>query len=196
MLWGTEGSLEISSQILRNLATSSVFTQALILSQSAWNWFVTKWVWIACSMCHVQRKIQLCGYTNLSAAICAWSWSVIITLGQTDGLASLTHLTKNEMISVIPLDVSIQATGTPISEMLALLKNINHLSLPCPQWSLATIVNNNRSWYRVVLWVASIPINPLLRCQKVSNWKLVWMHSTKASSGNLESIGARSCLSL
>jgi len=43
------------------------------------------------------------------------------TLGQTEGLVSLTHLTKKAMISVILLDISIQATGTPIWEMLALL---------------------------------------------------------------------------
>jgi len=34
--------------------------------------------------------------------------------GWTDGLASLTHLTKKVIISVIMLDISIQATGMPI----------------------------------------------------------------------------------
>jgi len=43
----------------------------------------------------------------------------MITPGQTDGLVSLTHLTKKAMIFVVPLDVSIQATGMPIWEMLA-----------------------------------------------------------------------------
>jgi hypothetical protein len=36
--------------------------------------------------------------------------------GRTNGLASLTHLTKKEIIAVVALDVSIQATGTPIQE--------------------------------------------------------------------------------
>jgi hypothetical protein len=35
-------------------------------------------------------------------------------VGQTDGLASLTYLTKKDIIAIIALDISIQATGTPI----------------------------------------------------------------------------------
>jgi hypothetical protein len=112
-LSGTEGSVEISSHMLKNIAVSSVITQALIFSHSASNWVVTKWPRIARSTCHVHRNTRLCGYTVSSAAICAWSRSVIMTLGRMSGLASLTHVRKNLMIAVVPLDVSIQATGTP-----------------------------------------------------------------------------------
>jgi len=39
---------------------------------------------------------------------------VIMMPSQTNGLMSLTYLTKNVIISVITPDVSIQATGMPI----------------------------------------------------------------------------------
>jgi len=46
--------------------------------------------------------------------------------GQTDGLVSLMRLTKNVIISVVALDVSIQATGTPVSESACLIKGVHN----------------------------------------------------------------------
>jgi hypothetical protein len=37
----------------------------------------------------------------------------MMTAGQTSGLASLTHLIKKAIFSIVPFDVSIQATRTP-----------------------------------------------------------------------------------
>ena len=114
MLWGMEGSLEISSQREENWLRFLVFTKALTLSQSAWNWFVTKCDRITRSTCHMHSKIWLCGYTIWSTAICAWLQSDMITEGQIAELTSFTQLTKKEMIFVVELELSIQAIGTPI----------------------------------------------------------------------------------
>jgi len=39
-----------------------------------------------------------------------------MTAGQISGLASLIHLTKKAILSLVPFDVSIQATGMPNQE--------------------------------------------------------------------------------
>jgi hypothetical protein len=36
-----------------------------------------------------------------------------MTMGLTDGLASLTHQRKKAIVAIVPFDASIQATGTP-----------------------------------------------------------------------------------
>ena len=51
----------------------------------------------------------------MSAAICAWSRSVMIMAGLTAGEASRTQATKKDIVAVVALDASIQATGTPVA---------------------------------------------------------------------------------
>ena len=111
-LGGTEGSVEISCQKWSNVAWLLVATIALIFCQSASNSVVTKWDQIMQSTCQWHKAIWLWGYIVFRVFICAWSQSVMMTVGQTSGLASLTHWTKKAIFSVVPFDVSIQATRT------------------------------------------------------------------------------------
>jgi len=110
---GQEGSLEISPQSLSNSFSSGVLTKALIFDQSSGNSFALICDHIARKTCHLQRKIRLSGYTILRAPICARSRSVIIMAGMTARLPSRTQRTKKDIVSLVPLDASIQATGTP-----------------------------------------------------------------------------------
>ena len=71
-----------------------------------------------------------------------------------------------------------------------------HRDIPWPHWSLAMIVNKGTSGYWVVLWVVSIPMNPLPRWWKAFNWNGVWMHRMKADLSRLDSKGGSVALSL
>ena len=60
-LCGTDGSVEISVQILLNLWESSVLTKDLTFAYRDWNFSGTKWDLIACSICQMHKKIWLSG---------------------------------------------------------------------------------------------------------------------------------------
>ena len=110
---GHLGSFEISLQSLLNSSLSGVLTKDLTLVQSSGNSHALKCVHIAHNTSHLQRKIRLSRYTILRAPIYAKSQSVIIMASETAGLPSLTQRRKKDIISLVPLDASIQAIGTP-----------------------------------------------------------------------------------
>ena len=142
-LWGKAGLLEILSKIWLKSATSGVDTSFLIRAHNSGQWLVWKCNWIAWSMCQVHRSTWPCGKTVSSAAICAWSQSVIRYTGRTCGFQDLTKWRKYEIVALWELDDSIQATGTPETLEIKQDQPKMECCLPCPQWSLTIIVKSS-----------------------------------------------------
>ena len=109
-LGGTRGSVEISPQIFENPAGSLVLTQICTFSQSSLKALITKW-WCMAQSCHVCKNTQLCRYMSPITVSWAWLWLDMIIDGRTSGLASLTQLRKNAMVSFLIDNVMLTRTS-------------------------------------------------------------------------------------
>ena len=105
----------IFSHQASNSASSVVRTQSWIRVHNFGNSLVLKRVRIALSTCHQQYNTRQVGYVARIAFTCAKSRSVMYMLGDISGLSALIIWKKNLIVAYVPLDDSIQATGTPTS---------------------------------------------------------------------------------
>ena len=112
----------ICSHQALNSASSVVWTQSWIRAHSFGNSFILKRVRIALSTCHQQYNTWQLGYIVQIAFTCAWLRSVMYILGDMSGLSALINSKKYLIVTYVPLDDSIQATGTP-AERLSYLNN-------------------------------------------------------------------------
>ena len=103
----------ICSHQASNSASSDVRTQSWIRVHNFGNSLVLKRVRIALSTCHQQYKTWQLGYVARIAFTCAWSQSVMYIFGDISGFWALTSCKKYLIVTYVPLDDNIQATGTP-----------------------------------------------------------------------------------
>ena len=103
----------ICSHQASNFASSVIQTQFWIRVHNSGNSLILKRVRIALSTCHQQYSTRQLGYVTHIAFTCAWSQSVIYIFGEVFGLYALINCKKYLIVTLVPLDDSIQATGIP-----------------------------------------------------------------------------------
>ena len=104
----------ICSHQVSNFALSVVWTQFWIRVHNSRNSLILKCVQIALSTCHQQYSTWQLGYVVHIAFTCAWLRSVIYIFGKVFGLCALINCKKYLIVTLVPLDDSIQAMGTPL----------------------------------------------------------------------------------